>query len=89
MGDIILKVLTKVEWAIDNLTDLVRLYVIAPLKALQLKIRSGLAKMADYDGWGSSIVNGLANAFGWGSLSDKEKDEARNAEGKSIGELVN
>ena len=51
-------------------------------------MRSALSKLADYDGIGSGVVHAIANAFGWGSLSDKEKVEARNASEKSVGELI-
>lgn len=82
------KLMTKIVRSINNISRIIDLYVVAPITALKIKFRSGLAKLADYDGWGSSVTSALANAFGWGSLSKEEQQEARDAQNKSVGDLI-
>lgn len=82
------KFMTKIMKALNNFNRIIEMQLMAPFKGLQLKFRGGLAKMADYSGWGSGVVHGIANAFGWGSLSKDEQEEARAAQTKSIKEIV-
>ena len=104
MGDIILKVLTKIEWAIDNLTSLVRMYVIAPLMGIRRKMLSLMVKLAekfeipvpimDFHGsvkpWKWEIKIDKVHPFGFltGGMDKVTIDQAHADEDKPVSELI-